>query len=526
MPDLISPDGLEADAVVPQCLDNQYVSDDIFSDMISRRVDYRDRAIAEARERNFRTEFIRSLVYSSQVVVQRAFFKNSDFLYKNYLPQNGEELQAFADLMRQGAIIPFLFRESSLADNTDFGIRSEGDLATRSLLAELGDDVRCVRLAIDETQNVRMTESMMTAFGTGLTRLNSLGNSERDAMAAELFRNPAELQADGSWQKFDAAIDRLSDYAYQKERELRRAGKKLARNDVYAELFAVGDSDVKRRANVPLGRFKSPSAEDPFLFELKKFVDLVYNVNLPDHLHRYTFTPASMPTRLAMQDAPGIRYGHDQVRTSVSNSQAMEWIARSFMAGTQSAMSLPLLSDLTVADVQAIRQLPEWEAFKDAQKAILTDPLRCLDNLPKFQDAFDHFQRALSNWYNVTYKRPETIGRYCNFVSMVLDVGGVLIVGGASHGQLLHDAAAAAVPGAVATIPRRIKGYAAKLMVGVYDIGEKRLDKDRAYTVELMRTDEELLRADVIDLLHSMSPGSGESEVPSVARLTADQGIA
>lgn len=526
MPDLISPDGLEADAVVPQCLDNQYISDDIFNDMISRRVDYRDRAIAEARERNFRTEFIRSLVYSSQVVVQRAFFKNSDFLYKNYLPQNGQELQSFADLMRQGAIIPFLFRESSLADDTDFDVRREGDLATKSLLAELGNDGRCVRLAIDEAQNTRLTESMITAFGTGIARLNGLGESERNAMSAELFRNPEDLRPDGSWQKFNTAVDRLSDYAYQKGGELRRAGKKLARNDVYAELFTVGDSDQKRRANVPLGRFKSPGAEDPFLFELKKFVDLVYNVNLPDHLHRYTFTPASMPTRLAMQDAPGIRYGHDQVRTSVSNSQAMEWIARSFMAGTQSAMSLPLLSDLTVADVQAIRQLPEWEAFKDAQKAILTDPLRCLDNLPKFQDAFDHFQRTLSNWYNVTYKRPQTIGRYCNFVSMVLDVGGVLIVGGASHGQLLHDAAAAAVPGAVATIPRRIKGYAAKLMVGVYDVGKKRLDKDRAYTIELMRTDEELLRADVIDLLHSMSPGSGESEVPSVARLTADQGIA
>jgi hypothetical protein len=248
MPDLISPDGLEADAVVPQCLDNQYVSDDIFNDMISRGVDYRDRAIAEARERNFRTEFIRSLVYSSQVVIQRAYFKNSDFLYKNYLPQNGQELQAFADLMRQGAIVPFLLRESSLADDTDFDVRREGDLATKSLLAELGNDVRCVRLAIDETQNSRMTESMWTAFGANLTRLNSLGGSERNSMAAELFRNPGDLQPEGAWQKFDAAIDQLTDYAFGKARERRRDGKKLSRNDVYTDLFAAGDSDQARKA--------------------------------------------------------------------------------------------------------------------------------------------------------------------------------------------------------------------------------------------------------------------------------------
>ncbi|MGD0557345.1 MAG: hypothetical protein ABSA93_20500 [Streptosporangiaceae bacterium] len=526
MPDLISPDGLEADAVVPQCLDNQYVSDDIFNDMISRGIDYRDRAIAEARERNFRTEFIRSLVYSSQVVIQRAYFKNSDFLYKNYLPQNGQELQAFADLMRQGAIVPFLLRESSLADDTDFDVRREGDLATKSLLAELGNDVRCVRLAIDETQNSRMTESMWTAFGANLTRLNSLGGSERNSMAAELFRNPGDLQPEGAWQKFDAAIDQLTDYAFGKARERRRDGKKLSRNDVYTDLFAAGDSDQARKANVPLGRFKHPGADDPFLFELKKFVDLVYNVNLPDHLHRYTFTPATMPTRMALQDAPGIRYGHDQIRTSISNSEAMEWIARSFTAGTQSAMNLPLLSELTVADVQAIRQLPEWETFKDSQKGILTDPLHCLDNLPRFQETFDEFQRALSDWYHRTYKREQTIGRYCNFVSIALNIGGALVVAGAFRGPLPHDMADLAVPGVVASIPRRVKGYAAKLMVGVYDIDKRQLDKDRAYTIELMQSDEELLREDVIDLLNSVSVGSRESEVPPVASLTADQGIA
>jgi hypothetical protein len=38
--------------------------------MISRGVDYLDANVAAAREQDFRTEFIRSLVYSSQVVIR------------------------------------------------------------------------------------------------------------------------------------------------------------------------------------------------------------------------------------------------------------------------------------------------------------------------------------------------------------------------------------------------------------------------------------------------------------------------
>lgn len=56
---LIGPDNLEVDAVVPQCLDNQYVSDRVFSEMIEHGVDYRDKRIAELRENDFRTSVTR-----------------------------------------------------------------------------------------------------------------------------------------------------------------------------------------------------------------------------------------------------------------------------------------------------------------------------------------------------------------------------------------------------------------------------------------------------------------------------------
>ena len=87
-------------------------------------------------------------------------------------------------------------------------------------------------------------------------------------------------------------------------------------------------------------------------------------------------------------------------------------------------MSLPLLGELSVTDVVAIRQFPEWESFKDAQQKILKDPLHYLNRLEPFQESFDRFQLALSDWYNRTYERKKTEQRYCNFVTLALSVGG------------------------------------------------------------------------------------------------------
>lgn len=305
MPELISPDGLEPDSVVPQCMDNQFVSDQVFQDMINRGVDYLDDTVALIREQDFRTEFIRSLTYSSQVVIQRASLKNSRFLYKNYQPEDRKNLQAFARLIREHAIVPYLYKESTLAAEQDFEVIDEGDRSMKALLREIADDVRCVRLAIDDAENDRAGDIMAGDFGEGLTHLNSLLSEQRNAMASELFSNPDVLQQEGMWEEFEHAVDHLATYAFGKIAELRRQKNRLTRQRVYQDLFAAGDDDKERRRNVALGRFKTPGPDNPFLLELKKYVDLVYNVNLPDHLKRYTFTPVNMPSRMALQDMPG-----------------------------------------------------------------------------------------------------------------------------------------------------------------------------------------------------------------------------
>ncbi|MGQ0649215.1 MAG: hypothetical protein ACT4P7_16815 [Gemmatimonadaceae bacterium] len=524
---LIGPDNLEVDAIVPQCLDNQYVSDSVFGMMIAGGLDYDDPKIAELRERDFRTEFMRSLVYSSQVIIQRAFLHNSDFLYKHYLPEDRANLGAFARLTRERAIVPFLFREASLRDSLDFDLSQAGGRAARALLDEVGDDVSCVRLAVDDIGNERAAASMAAKFGMRLSGIQHLNDTQRNAMASELFADASRLQEAGAWDAFNQAINRLAYYSFTKPEQLRRGNKNafLTRSDVYRDNFVREGTEEQTRNNVVTGRFKPPGPDAPFLLELKKFVDLVYNVNLPDHLKRYTFTAANMPTRMALQDEPGEGYSADQVSAVVSDDDALESIRRAFMARTQQPMSLPLLSDLTIADVVAVRTLPAWQSFKDAQAQILKDPLHCLDLFDKFQAEFDSFQRALSAWYNDKYGRRKTEERYTSYISLALSLAGKLIVAGSNLSGPAKALAGFASEQVVKSIPKTVKGYAAKLMVGVYDVGRQRLDSDRTYTIELMQTNAELTRADVMELLNSIHRKAG-SDMPHAEGQVADQGIA
>jgi hypothetical protein len=123
----ILPENLEADAVVPRCLDKQYVSDEVFFYLLKQRTDYDNSEVRKKHKQEVHTEFIRSLVHSSQVVINRASMKNNDHLYQNYLPENADSFAAFSKLIGQGAVVPFLHTESSLADKAQYAERPDGN---------------------------------------------------------------------------------------------------------------------------------------------------------------------------------------------------------------------------------------------------------------------------------------------------------------------------------------------------------------------------------------------------------------
>jgi len=143
--------------------------------------------------------------------------------------------------------------------------------------------------------------------------------------------------------------------------------------------------------------------------------------------------------------------------------------------------------------------------------------------MERFQTDFDAFQRALSEWYKAKYQRAKTEARYCGFVSLALSLAGKLIVVGSDLGPVEKGVLTFASDRLVARIPEKVNGYAAKLMVGVYDVGTKKVDADRSYSIELMQTNAELVKDEIVALLQGIDAPI-EASLPSAASQVADQG--
>src|ERR1700690_611394 len=108
--EIMRPEKLEAGAVIPQCLDNQFVTDDIFSLMVSKNISYSDPVVQEKRTEATRTELNRALVYAPQTVINRAFLWNNRVMYSSYKDVEGNQnnRQAFIKLLKDKAIVPYL----------------------------------------------------------------------------------------------------------------------------------------------------------------------------------------------------------------------------------------------------------------------------------------------------------------------------------------------------------------------------------------------------------------------------------
>ena len=521
---LLTPDQLEADATVPQCADNQFVSNETFAIMTDRGIDYGYSDIDARRKTEARLEFHRSLVYSSQVVLNRAFLVNSPTVYRNYLPEDTTGTAAFAELLtrpsdpdRAQAIVPYLHEAAALTDPFPFEEDLVGRKALNHLMSVLDGEVSTVRLAADDRSNQARVDALNSALAEYLSgRLRSLLRPTNighfNEMASELMGPRSHvLQEPGALEDLGTALGAVSRYAFD------HGGSRTA---LYKEFLVAGDTPEEKKDNVVLGRFQKPGPDHPFLFEAKKLIDLVYNTNLPDALNRYTFTPVGMPSRMALQDFSAARtlpaeVDIENVLQRAANLQSD--LNRMFMANVQRAMLMPLprMDELSLPDIVEVRQLPAWEGFSRAQQAVLQEPLGVIDRLEHFSRAFDDFQLALSNWYFQRYELRQTAERFANFATIALQIAGRTMISLALPGEQAANILVGHIAGAAleSLIPRRVKGMMINLMVYVIDVERKVIDPRRSYSVELMRTEIEYTQAEVLDLIRQFVPASSTLEV-------------
>lgn len=493
---IISPDQLDAGAVVPQCLDNMYFPDDLLRDITDRGLDLSSREVLGRKWQATRVEYVRSLVYSPQIVVNRAFFINNPVLYRDFHRKfsRHDDRDAFLELMRSGVIVPYLFKGSDFVGDGEYDRATDGEVAVRSLVRDL-DDVLAVRLAVDDRDNDNRIQEMKTRFHeyfVGL-RVRSSDPATLNRMVSELF--PRSLfgehrEIDRSlFEGFRQTLDDVAGAAWDSDTP-------ITRESLYLKFV----SDTTEGRTVSDGRFLRKE-ESPFGCELKKLFDLKYNTNLSDEMNRYTMAPIGLPGRSALG---AFGRGTESLAESFLESVAKE-IRDSFVEHSHLLMTLPVLSKLSMNDVLRIREEVEtWRAFVDAQNRILQNPLRCLDLLPSFGGAFVAFQKDLSDWYYRNHEAEAEQRRYATFVGVILSVAGHTFWE-LTAGQQANIPWVLGTAGDFAGIiaGKRLKGISARLLVAVKDGISKQFDRNRSYTIELFNSQYEYLLEDIGPVLNA-----------------------
>jgi hypothetical protein len=490
---IIEPNQLEAGAVVPQCLDNMYVSDRTFEKITKDRTSLQDPVIQTLKEHETRTEYVRSLVYATQVIVNRAYFINNAVVNSalKATPENAENRRAFIHFLRSKVIVPYLWKERRFDEWPEFGITEEGRRLIEDLLKELGE-LPALRLSRNDERNNLLTSNMAKKFDEYFTSLRKLDELQVNVVASELFnavpgREEAMSQTD--FQRFRGKLDEVSRFAFDQPQ-----GKPITRDMLYGKFVCEPGTKV------PDGQFRSPQPGD-FTVELKKLFDLRYNTNLSDFLGRYTFAPVGLPGRSALCDETSGDGGiaHEGLDGLLDN------VRRLFMERAQKSMTLPLLASLSLADVHEIRTLPTWAEFTTAQERILKAPTQALELLAPFGEAFEAFQTELSRWYYKKYKEKASEGRYVTAVGVVLSVAGKVLSAKYGAGPIQK----AAIGSVGDLVPDRVKGVVAKLLVAVYDADRNVIDRERSYSVDIWKKQEELTREQLGALTAQFGPLRG-----------------
>lgn len=486
---ILGPEELLHGAVVPQCLDIHYLSDQTLKAIIKENKDYSDPEIAKLRQAEAHQEYRRSLIYARQTIVNRAYFFNP-LVYDDFEDRKDNESNrsSFSQLIQNSTVIPFVTRGPDiLADAAEAKLQISGR-ARRAVesLQEIIETLRCVGLDKGDSEN-KLQNAKLEQFFRSYCR--SIGELCHDSLllnmfAAEIYGGKSEVDLLG----FGKALKQIAKFDEET----------FNRTVLYHKFLCKPDTPHHE------GRFKS-LAENPFLIEQKKVLDLSYNSNLPDLLGRYLMTPLGLPP----QSAIDLVIPHPSFAGNKATSDLFQELQRkaahTFMNNMQQTFYLPALSTLTIEDVHKIRSLDEWEPFAQMQEKMLADPIHCLDHLEAYATKLSDFQRAFSKWYYQTYKNAQRIKQYGSYVGITLKVAGKIFAAAATGLTPLVKIISAAGP---EVIPERVKLLVARLIVAAVDTTTGIADPSLSYSLDLLKENVELTREGITALLEGFKPAS------------------
>lgn len=396
---LVSPSFLSKLTTVPQCTDNQFVSRALFSQIAGRTslkevmeglLQERSDDLVESYRQATQIEYKRSLLYSRQIVLNRAVFWNAPLLISSAL---GSDRRGLVTLLVENTIVPYLYKEASFEQEPTFDVLSKGRKAVENLskdpdLAEL----ICVRLGGDDEQvNNNRVEDFNINFRQQLTYFLDADNvQERVRSIAKILVSSGNTRLDQLDERVIALSERLEAMARWAREN------KPSRNVLYGKFVTLGDNPAD-------GLYRS----DPFTFELKIWIDLIYNSNLPRHLGVLTFVPHDFPTPLDVGLMWPIQVQKKQDEMEESSEVLRDITERAKSYATWEAwdvvhqhadLSIPSSDNLTHLDIVEIRRWVEWENMMAHMEKYLDAPLE-EKSIQDFHKAYDEFLRKLSSWW-------------------------------------------------------------------------------------------------------------------------------
>ncbi len=364
--------------IVAQALDNQWEGRRLLEVMRSSFNNGKPLGLADIRPMRYeagRGEYVRALLNAEQLVVNRVFMYNTDYLAEDFLGQ-GESRDALRELLTSQVLVPFLVDEHSPAE--------EPPNVEHVKKAHEGWDRLCrearagaVRLSWDDSVNDTEKKRL---FGSFATWLNNLGmfNQYGDIrlLAAELgLPNDEESARALSRQFFEVAKWAL---------DTAQAGEGIYRGAFYGR-FVVDDPKKVTDGVIDFGK--------PFASELKQIADLSYATNLPDALGGFALTPMDSLPRTALQE---LTFQRNQTLKPIEPDQIRLLLQREAFSLIQGGQFLRSMSLLSLRDVIALRATDEWVRYKDALTGLLDDPLAFEDKAQQVYDAYIHLARQMN----------------------------------------------------------------------------------------------------------------------------------
>jgi hypothetical protein len=363
------PADLGRNCILPHALDDQWVPRGQLLMMRATGASLTD--LGESRYTVVRREYVRSLITAERIVVNRSFLFRNPVLSTDYLAES-DSRNAFAELLRDGAIVLFLTSERSPLES-EWARESAAARDAAKALEPILRSVRawCVRLSWDADNDARI-DAWNDRFADRIKKSAGLDHKR--------FLEDAGITGDSAagFRQQLSLLPRLATPTAQVA---------ITRSNLYAEYLVRNPQDIEH------GRYDFTK---PYVVPLKWLFDLIYNSNLATELQVALTGPADSVHRSVVHhpnffqdDITGDGFDPGRVRTAIMETIQNALFRRDFSTGV-----LSVFESVTLPQVVTIRKSEPWQTYADAVDALLAEPwllphpergllhvYRCYDNL-------------------------------------------------------------------------------------------------------------------------------------------------